>query len=70
MDIVSGSGSSYPSNLINVNGTLYFQAYTSAIGYELWKLNPANDLPVLISDLYPLSNSINTQKSNNLGTCQ
>ena len=35
-DINSGSSSSYPDNLTNINGTLYFTA-TDASGIELWK---------------------------------
>jgi ELWxxDGT repeat protein len=53
IDIASGSDSSYPANLTNINGILYFRAYTSSTGYELWKVDPADNLPVLISDLYP-----------------
>ena len=53
IDIASGSDSSSPANLTNINGILYFRAYTSSTGYELWKVDPADNLPVLISDLYP-----------------
>ncbi|MHC5916453.1 MAG: hypothetical protein ACYTXE_36960, partial [Nostoc sp.] len=56
IDIVSGSGSSYPSNFTNVNGTLFFQAYNSANGYELWKLDSTGN-PVLVKDIYSGSNS-------------
>ncbi|WP_053540396.1 ELWxxDGT repeat protein [Anabaena sp. WA102] len=67
IDIVSGSGTSSPSNLININGVLYFTASTSATGSELWKLDPANNLPVLISDLYPGANSSNPSNFINSG---
>ncbi len=38
-DINSGGSGSYPTHLTNVNGTLYFTAYTPTTGYELWKSN-------------------------------
>jgi ELWxxDGT repeat protein len=53
IDVSSNYGGSYANNLTNVNGILYFQAYTQATGYELWKVDPANNLPILVSDLYP-----------------
>jgi hypothetical protein len=37
--IRSGAAGSYPKNLTNVNGTLYFQAYDDTTGYELWKVS-------------------------------
>ena len=38
-DIYSGSGSSNPRNLINMNGTLFFSASNRTFGTELWKNN-------------------------------
>ncbi|MBW4489831.1 MAG: cadherin-like domain-containing protein [Trichocoleus desertorum ATA4-8-CV12] len=35
-----GTDSSHPSNFTDVNGTLYFRAYNSANGSELWKIDP------------------------------
>lgn len=37
-DVNSGSDSSYPSALKDVNGTLYFRANNGVNGYELWKV--------------------------------
>jgi ELWxxDGT repeat protein len=39
-----GSGSANISNLTNVNGTLYFQAYNPTDGYELWKIDTSGTL--------------------------
>ncbi|MBE8971191.1 hypothetical protein IQ277_34840 [Nostocales cyanobacterium LEGE 12452] len=39
---------SSPTNLTNVNGTLYFQAYTPTNGYELWKIDPTTGTLVLL----------------------
>jgi ELWxxDGT repeat protein len=50
-DIESGSGSSDPSNLTNVNGTLYFTATNSSNGRELWKIDSNTGNPVLFSDI-------------------
>jgi ELWxxDGT repeat protein len=39
-DINPGQGHSYPSHLINVNGTLFFRAGDGLRGGELWKYTP------------------------------
>ena len=36
-DINTGASNSYPDNLTNVNGTLFFQANDGSNGTELWK---------------------------------
>ena len=51
--IRAGSSSSYPANLTNVNGTLYFAAHGGAnIGNELWRINTAG-VAVLVEDSVP-----------------
>ncbi|MUG95782.1 tandem-95 repeat protein [Scytonema sp. UIC 10036] len=54
--------SSDPSNIINVNGTIYFTASDSTHGTELWKLD-SNGIPVRVSDLFP---SLTSSKPSNL----
>ncbi|MDJ0620794.1 MAG: DUF4347 domain-containing protein, partial [Calothrix sp. MO_192.B10] len=55
IDIVSGRGSSSPTNLTNANGTLYFTANgydgDTYIGRELWKLDPTTGNPVFLKDI-------------------
>ena len=50
-DIVSGSGSSNPSNFVNVDGTLFFTATTSANGTELWKSDGTAEGTTLVKDI-------------------
>ena len=38
-DINAGSGSSYPYDVVNVNGTVYFGAYYTGTAYGLYKSN-------------------------------
>jgi ELWxxDGT repeat protein len=47
-DIAPGAASSFPFELTNVNGTLYFTAISSNNGSELWRISPNTGLPVLI----------------------
>ncbi len=56
-EIVSGSGSSSPQQLVDVNGTLFFTATTSAAGRELWKTDGTDPGTVLVKDIYPGSSS-------------
>ncbi|OKH44649.1 tandem-95 repeat protein [Phormidium tenue] len=43
-----GTDGSSPQSFTDVNGTLYFRAYNSTNGYELWKIDPATGNPVLL----------------------
>jgi ELWxxDGT repeat protein len=52
-DIHSGTGSSSPSSLTNVNGVLYFSANNSINGRELWKSNGTPAGTVLVRDILP-----------------
>lgn len=45
--------SSFPDNLTNVNGTLYFSADDGNIGFELWKSDGTTVGTVLVKDLIP-----------------
>ena len=45
-DLVIGAGGSYPSDFVNVNGTLFFRANDGVNGYELWSM-PVNSRPQL-----------------------
>jgi ELWxxDGT repeat protein len=50
-DIQPGTGSGYPRDLLNVNGTLYFSADNGAVGEELWKSDGTASGTVLVHDL-------------------
>ena len=52
-DINPGSASSEPSNLTNVNGTLFFTADDGAHGIELWKSDGTAAGTVLVKDINP-----------------
>jgi trimeric autotransporter adhesin len=49
--------SSSPSNLVNVNGTLFFTAYEPTHGGELWKSDGTAKGTVLVADIVPGANS-------------
>ncbi len=52
-DIRSGSASSDPNSLTNVDGTLFFSAYQDAIGWELWTSDGTAAGTTLVKDIYP-----------------
>ncbi|MCX5887218.1 MAG: hypothetical protein NT096_15125 [Proteobacteria bacterium] len=52
-DIYSGTSSSSPSYLINVNDTLFFRANDGTNGIELWKSNGTEAGTVMIKDIQP-----------------
>jgi ELWxxDGT repeat protein len=47
------STSSYPTNLTNVNGTLYFSANDGTHGYELWKSDGTAAGTTMVQDIFP-----------------
>jgi ELWxxDGT repeat protein len=49
----TGGNGSYPNDLVNVNGTLYFVATESTHGAELWKSNGTSSGTVLVCDIQP-----------------
>ena len=52
-DINSGGQSAYPDELVDVNGTLFFSAYTDNEGYELWKSDGTSMGTELVKDIVP-----------------
>ena len=53
LDIYAGSRNSDPSSLTNVNGTLFFAAYTGSSGYELWKSDGTSGGTIRVQDIDP-----------------
>ena len=47
------------ANLINVQGTLYFTAYTTAYGTELWRSNGTSAGTGIVGDIIAGSSSSN-----------
>lgn len=58
-DIVPGGVSSNPTNLVNVNGTVYFTVSNGVNGVELWKSNGTAAGTVLVKDIVAGSGSSN-----------
>jgi ELWxxDGT repeat protein len=56
-DIFPGANSSNPSNLLEVNGILYFTANNGVNGVELWKSDKTETGTKMIKDINPLSSS-------------
>ncbi len=50
-DINTGTGDSYPSNMINVAGTLFFTADDGVNGLELWRSNGTTAGTVLVKNI-------------------
>ena len=55
MDINLGSASSSPSELTNVDGTLFIAAHDGASGPELWKSDGTAEGTVLVRDIMPVA---------------
>jgi ELWxxDGT repeat protein len=64
-DPSGSSSSSSPSNLTNVNGTLYFHAWDSTGGRELWKSDGTQTGTVRVKDIVAGSSSAYPQKLTN-----
>ncbi len=64
-NVVQVSGTQYVEYLTNVNGTLYFQAYNSATGSELYRINNTTGNAVLI-DVVTGSGSSSPQNFTNV----
>ena len=58
-DINPGLADSLPSELININGTLYFEDYTNDTGCELWQTDGTPGSAVIVKDLNPGSSGSN-----------
>ena len=50
---IYSSGSSGPSDFTNINGKLYFVAFSSASGRELWSTDGTTNGSQLVSDIFP-----------------
>ncbi len=57
-DICPGSNGSGALYLVNVGGTLYFQAYNDGTGNELWKSDGTSSGTVLVKDIHPGGSSV------------
>jgi ELWxxDGT repeat protein len=57
LDSLSGPFSSFPAELTNVNGRLFFRADDGASGFELWKSDGTARGTVLVKDIRPGSES-------------
>jgi ELWxxDGT repeat protein len=56
-NIESGSGDSTPQDLTRIGSTVFFNAFDSTNGRELWKVDPPYTDAVLIENINPLSSS-------------
>ena len=56
-NIESGSGSSTPGELTNIGGTVFFRAFTSTHGSEVWKISPPYTTPVEVENINPTGSS-------------
>ena len=64
-EATQGPHGSFPAYMTNVGGTLYFSAYTDALGRELWKYTPGAGAS-LVADAVAGSGSLNPSKLTNV----
>ena len=64
---LNGGGSSNPASLINVNGTLFFQAVDVGVGTELFKSDGTTAGTVLVKDLFAGSSGSSPINLTNVG---
>jgi ELWxxDGT repeat protein len=69
-DIFGGTGQSFPSNFININGTLFFRATNGSgagqKGYELWKSDGTDAGTVMVKDINPGTGNSNPDSLTNI----
>jgi ELWxxDGT repeat protein len=54
---INPSGPSYPQDLLDFNGALFFRATDGVNGYELWKSDGTADGTVMVRDINPTGSS-------------
>jgi ELWxxDGT repeat protein len=67
-NIESGSLGSTPQELTAIGATVFFNAFRSADGRELWKIDPPYTTPVQVEDINPTSSSGPSDLTNVNGT--
>ncbi len=65
-DIRAGSSGSSPSQLVDVNGTLYFIANDGKTGVEVWKSNGTSTGTLLVKDIFPGTGSSSPSRLTNV----
>jgi ELWxxDGT repeat protein len=66
LDINEGANSSDPNQFTELNGTVYFTAFTEETGMELWSLSQTDGFQ-LVSDITPGTNSSSPQQLRAIG---
>ena len=66
LDINEGAESSDPNQFTELNGTVYFTAFTEETGMELWSLSQTDGFQ-LVSDITPGTNSSSPQQLRAIG---
>ncbi|GAB2634742.1 hypothetical protein GCM10027035_29940 [Emticicia sediminis] len=61
---ITGGSTFDPSQMIDINGTLFFSAYSSSTGYELWKSDGTTAGTILIKDITSGTSSTAYNNSN------